>query len=245
MSFINKILWLFKNKKTWKSIATCYKCWNIIKWMTEECWIWRKKCTKCWVTNYRVTVYTWDHNVKKRILWDKNFYKQEKKKRKEYYDTIYPLNKLKKEYWEERVNQLTKSRPNDAPKEIELELLKLKILGIKDNVKELWQIQFQIVQRKIELKQYRTGVIELAKLLYYDQFDIYNEQMVNEVHFWKPHTILLWNVDSIINNSFLNYNRILNEFKKEWYSKLDIEFEFNKIIQDEWINVEKYWIGKF
>lgn len=231
-------MWIFKmiknffQKKDW-----CIVCGTKIPWMIQVEWVHRKKCSNCQTVNYRVKVYSWDHNNYTLKLGTKEEYENEKKQRDNYYSDIYPRTVLKKEFWEEMVEWTTKRAEEKkgeeaTPDEVELEILLSKTEHAED-LKGLTRLYHKIVNLRLKLRQYKLWSQDFVKFLYYEQFNILRNQCI-EQEIWRRVKIEIEanNFESICKNTSRNLKWIFEEFNRWGISLLDLKIEFEHYIND-------------
>ena len=83
----------------------CLKCWADASELNRG-GTYRKKCTECWHTNYRVKLFTDDHRYIIYKIWTKEDYEYEQEKWDTYYNEVYPTYALMKKYWRERFSKV-------------------------------------------------------------------------------------------------------------------------------------------
>lgn len=231
MDFLKTIKSLFRYKDS------CITCSTRIKGLLQPEWIYRKKCPNCQTVNYRVKVYSWDHNNYILKLGTKEEYETEKKQWDNYFSDIYPRELLRKDFWNDQFEWASKKAQEkkwerENPDEIKLELLSLEIEKT-ENVKELVRLYYQIVSTRLKLRQHKLWSQDFVKFLYYEQFNILRNQCI-EQEIWRRVKIEIEanNFESICKNTSRNLKWIFEEFNRWGISLLDLKIEFEHYIND-------------
>lgn len=231
MDFLKTIKSLFRYKDS------CITCSTRIKGLLHPEWIYRKKCPNCQTVNYRVKVYSWDHNNYILKLGTKEEYETEKKQWDNYFSDIYPRELLRKDFWNDQFEWASKKAQEkkwerENPDEIKLELLSLEIEKT-ENVKELVRLYYQIVSTRLKLRQHKLWSQDFVKFLYYEQFNILRNQCI-EQEIWRRVKIEIEanNFESICKNTSRNLKWIFEEFNRWGISLLDLKIEFEHYIND-------------
>lgn len=225
MDFLKTIKSLFRYKDS------CITCSTRIKGLLHPEWIYRKKCPNCQTVNYRVKVYSWDHNNYILKLGTKEEYETEKKQWDNYFSDIYPRELLRKEFWDDQVIKATKRAEEkkwekETPDEVKIEIL-LSRIEQTDDLQELVRLHYHMMETRLKLNQFMLWSKDFAKFLYYEQFKIFREQK-NEHEIWMRENISieLNNFDSICKNTTWNLKWIFNVFEEWNISLLDLRNEF-------------------
>ena len=223
----------------WSSSNKCYNCWSPVEWIELPWKCYKKKCTNCWTMNYKVRVYTDDHNIKVWKAWTEEEAKESKEQWDIYHHDIYPRRKMKEEFWEDLVSHMENvlkerlwRRANAEELEIELRKEYIeKILNSNSNrldSREIWNNLNIIMWLYGRLWQNENMLHTFILMLYYDQFHIYWEQYIREkLHTEEKIKIKLNDFDSICSNTLWNIEAFLSDFEKEWISRERIKKEFD------------------
>ena len=190
--------------------------------------------------NYKVRLYTDDHNIKIWKAWTEEEAKESKEKWDIYHHDIYPRRKMKEEFWEDLVlhieNVLEERLWRRAnAEELEIELRKEYIEKILNSnskrldSREIWNNLFIIMWLYGKRWQKENMLHTFILMLYYDQFHIYWEQYIREkLNFDEEKIKIKMNdFDSICANTEWNIESFLSDFEKEWISREKIKKNFD------------------